>query len=308
MPRAARKKDPKAVYHVTSRSITEFDMFPDNSDKEYFLDILLKLKEKYHCKIYAYCIMDNHYHVIADTRGYDISKFMKSLNQIYVKYINKKYNRRGHLLADRFCSKIIDTNEYLLNVSAYVHNNSKDLPGYRGKEYQYPYSSMGIYLVLREDKRGLVDTDLILSAMNEKNKTRAIKAYAKMVADQKDEERNKLLKEYLESFIKEQFSYTSHREILLRDKKPEEIVEGIAKKLGIENIEEIMHKWKRKSLEFRRIVAYTLAVFCGMGLKEISKFMCNISVSCCANLVNKGFEIIKGNQELKNYILSMAKA
>lgn len=122
MPRAPRMKDPAAVYHAMSRSITEFDLFPDNSDKESFLDLLQKYKEKYHCKVYGYCLMSNHYHLHIDTCGFDISKFMKGLNQSYVKYINRKYQRRGHLLADRFNSKIVDTAEYNLTVSAYIHN------------------------------------------------------------------------------------------------------------------------------------------------------------------------------------------
>ena len=56
MPRAARKKETEAIYHVMSHSITEFDLYPDNSDKEYFLDLMQKYKEKHHCKIYGYCL------------------------------------------------------------------------------------------------------------------------------------------------------------------------------------------------------------------------------------------------------------
>jgi putative transposase len=120
MPRAARKKHPTAIYHTMSRSITEFDLFPDNSDKECFLNILQECKEKYHCKIYGYCLMNNHYHLYIDPCGFDISKFMKRLNQRYVNKIKSKYNRRGHLLAERFKSKIVDTDQYALTVSAYT--------------------------------------------------------------------------------------------------------------------------------------------------------------------------------------------
>ena len=117
MPRTARKKDPTAIYHIMAHSISEFDLYPDNSDKEYFLDTLQKYKEKHDCKIYSYCLMSNHYHILIDTNGYDISKFMKSLNQAYVRYINKKYDRKGHLLTERFHSKIIESDDYLLTVN-----------------------------------------------------------------------------------------------------------------------------------------------------------------------------------------------
>ena len=91
MSRAARIKNPDGIYHVMARSIPEFDLFPSDEDKSHFLDLLQLCKEKYHCSIYAYCLMTNHYHLTIATNGYDISEFMKSLNLRYVKYINKVY-------------------------------------------------------------------------------------------------------------------------------------------------------------------------------------------------------------------------
>ena len=277
MPRAARKKDPMAIYHTMSRSINEFNMFPDNSDREYFLDILQELKEKYCCKIYGYCLMTRHYHLIVDTNGYDISKFMKSLNQKYVIYINKKYNRRGHLLSERFNSKIINTAEYMLIASSYIHNNPKDLKEYTGREYEYPYSSMGIYLGKQKDTRNIVTTDYILRHVDEYDKNKAVKAYAEMVLEQLDKKGNTKLNEYLEEFWGDQFEYKSHRKVKIRDKQPEDVIKIIAKKLAIDNLDQIMHRWRRSTMKFRRITAYALNVFCGLGTKEVCKYMYNIS-------------------------------
>lgn len=305
MPRAARIKDPTAVYHTMSRSITEFDLFPDNADKERFLDILQELKEKYQCKIYGYCLMTNHYHLHIDTCGFDISMFMKSLNQSYVKHINGKYNRRGHLLAERFNSKIVDTDEYALTVSAYIHNNSKDLPNYAGKEFEYPYSSMGIYLGKIKDKRNLVDTDFVLGCVNEVNKSKAIKAYAEMVVEKRELGINVKLRKYLEEFQKEQYEYKSYRKVVLRNKNPEEVIKAIAEKFGIDNTCELMHRWKRRTMKFRGAVAYALTMLCGMGYKEVSKYMCNITPSCCASLSFRGFKAFKDSENMKNFLLGL---
>ena len=303
MPRTARIKDPTAIYHVMAHSISEFDLFPDKSDKDCFLDILKKYKVKNNCRIYAYCLMSNHYHIIIDTNGFDISKFMKGLNQSYVMFINRKYKRKGHLLTERFHSKIIDSDEYLLTVSAYVHCNPKDLPDYNGKEFDYPYSSMGIYLGKVKDKRNLVDTDFILGCVNEANKSRAIKAYADMVLERRDIGINKKLKAYLDDFKNEQYEYKSYRKVVLRDKKPEEIIKLIADKLGIQDTEVLMHRWKRKSMQFRRITAYALNNLCGMGINEVTKRMQNISASCCSMLSNKGYEDLQRNSVLKECLL-----
>jgi putative transposase len=303
MPRAARIKHPAAIYHVMSRSISEFDMFTDNSDKEYFLDLLQKCKEKFDGKIYGYCLMTNHYHLIIDTCGYDISKFMKSLNQTYVRYINKKYNRRGHLLTERFNSKIIDTDEYLLTVSAYIHNNVKDLPEFNGQEYDYSYSSMGIYLNKKKDKRNLVDTDFILRNVNESDKVKAIQAYKEMVIERRDAGINTKLGKYLEEFTKEQYAYKSNRYVLLREKNPEEVIKAIANAYGINDISKMMHRWKRNTMEFRQVVAYILTVYCGLKIIEVCRYMCNITASCCAKLVDKGFEHVNKKCELKSILV-----
>ena len=299
MTRAARIKEPTAIYHIMSHSITEFDLFPNNADKEYFLDLMQKYNAKHNCKTYGYCLMTNHYHLIIDTCGYDISKYMKSLNQSHVRYINKTYKRKGHLLAERFKSKIIDSDEYMMTVSAYIHNNPKDLPGYNGKEFEYPYSSMGIYLGKVKDKRNLVDTDYILGYISENDRKKAVKAYAEMVIERRDIGINKKLREYLDEFNKEQYEYISHRRIILRDKKPEEVIKLISEKLGIEDISILMHRWKRNAMEFRQVTAYVLNNFCGLSINEITKLMYNISNSCCAKLSNKGYEAFRNNSSLK---------
>jgi putative transposase len=305
MPRAARIKAPTAIYHIMSRSITEFDLFPENSDKEYFLDLLKKYSEKFNCKVYCYCLMTNHYHLILDTCGYDISKFMKRLNQTYVKFINKVYSRRGHLLAERFNSKIIDTTEYLLTVSAYLHNNAKDLPDYCGKEFEYTYSSMGFYLGKVKDKKELVDTDFILGCVNESDKTKARKVYEEMVIERRDAGINRKLKQYLEEFMKEQFVYKSYREVVLRDKNPEEIIKKVAELYGIKDILELSHRWKRSSMQFRQVVVYSLNVFCGMNISEVCKKMNNITASCCARLGEKGYELVCVNAKIKSILFEM---
>jgi putative transposase len=304
MPRAARIKNPEAIYHVMARSITEFDMFPEDEDKDHFLDLLKTCKDKFHCRVYAYCLMTNHFHILLDTNGYDISKFMKSLNQRYVRYINKKYNRRGHLLAERFYSKIITNSEYALTVSAYIHNNSKDIPGYSNRVFEYPYSSMMIYLGKQKDRRDLIDTDFILGIVNERNKSKAIKAFAEMVVEKREAGINTKLKKYLEEFDKEQHEYRSYRTVLLRDKNPEEIIKIIAEKYGIKDPKEIMHRWKRSSMRLREAVAYALTTFCGLGTKEACGYMKNITGTCLARLRDKGFRQFANDTEMIKLIMA----
>jgi len=114
MPRKAREKSPESVYHIMCRSESQFWLFRDDEDKDYYLDLLKRYTDKYKSILYAYCLMDNHLHLHLDPKGFDVSKFMHSLNTAYVRYYNKKYQRHGHVFQERFQSKILLTDEYNL--------------------------------------------------------------------------------------------------------------------------------------------------------------------------------------------------
>ena len=110
-----------------------------------------------------------------------------------------------------------------------------------------------------------------------------------MVSEKRETGINIKLKKYLEEFKKEQFVYKSYRTVLLRDRKPEEIINKIAEIFGIKDTNEIMHRWKRNSMKFRETVAYALITFCGMGTKETCGYMKNISGTCLSRLSDRGF-------------------
>ncbi|MBP1744207.1 MAG: transposase, partial [Firmicutes bacterium] len=69
MPRTARDKRPDAIYHIMSRSISELDLFRDEEDKARYMSIVRRYKKKYNIRIYAYCLMGNHSHLMIDANG-----------------------------------------------------------------------------------------------------------------------------------------------------------------------------------------------------------------------------------------------
>ena len=96
MPRKAREKHNEAIYHIMCRSESEFLLFRESIDKDYYLGLLKKNSDKYKCSIYAFCLMDNHLHLHLDPKGFDISKFMHIMNTSYVLYYNRKYKRNKY--------------------------------------------------------------------------------------------------------------------------------------------------------------------------------------------------------------------
>ncbi len=88
-----------------------------------FYELLENSVEQFHCKIHLFCLMTNHAHLVIEIHDIPISKIMHSLEVKYVKYINLKYERVGHLYQGSFNSKIILDEHYLLNLCYYIHNN-----------------------------------------------------------------------------------------------------------------------------------------------------------------------------------------
>ena len=293
MPRKSREKYPEAIFHIMCRSISEFLIFRNNADKDYYLGLLKRYTDKYKCSIYAYCLMDNHLHLHLDPKGFDVSRFMHCTNTAYVRYYNKKYNRHGHVFQDRFESRILDTDEYNLAVSAYIHNNAQDIEGFSGKEEDYQYSSYGIYLGVRKDTYKLIDKSFIMSLFNvNASKKFAIK-YLEFVSCQRDVGSLKDLKKKLSSLVENE--YISGRKVILRNLSPSKVVSFISGKLLIAEKSGILTKATRNLIEYRSFCAYALRVLSGLSHKEICSSMHNITGSGCARLCNRGYMLLNNS-------------
>lgn len=163
--RKNRQKSPEYKYHIRVRGLDEVRLFIDNEDKDKYKSLLAKYIRKHKCKIYSYCLMDTHGHIFIDPKGYDISKFMHKVNLCYAQYYNKKYNRGGPVFRGRFESDPVCSNLYSLALSIYIHNNPKDIAGFRGREEYFYYSSYGVYAGIQNNSDDFINTEYILSLM-----------------------------------------------------------------------------------------------------------------------------------------------
>ena len=305
MPRKARLKSPESVYHIICRSVSEFLLFRDNEDKDYYLSLLKRYTDKYKCSIYAYCLMDNHVHIHFDAKGFDVSKFMHSTNTAYVRYYNKKYNRHGHLFQDRFESRVLGTDEYNLSVSAYIHNNPSDIEGYRNNEHLYKYSSYGIYLGKR-DLLNLIDKSFIKSIFNNNDDQVFVKKYCEFVSHQRDMGSINSIMKQLPPTIEHE--YRSERKIILRDRNVSQVLSYISDKLIKGSTTGVFLKAKRKTMDFRAFCAYTMRTLCGLSYREICQSMYNMTASGCARLCDLGFRLTSSNEkytELFNELMNL---
>jgi REP element-mobilizing transposase RayT len=303
MSRKARQKSSDSVYHIMCRSVSEFLLFRDDDDKDYYLGLLKRYTDKYHCKLYAYCMMDNHLHMHLDPCGFDVSKFMHSTNVAYVRYYNKKYNRHGHVFQERFESRLLASDAYNLAVSAYIHNNTKDVEGYSGREHLYPYSSYGIYLGIRKDTHGLIDMSFIKDLFNISDQQIFIQKYREFVSQQRDLGFSEI-KEKLSSAVENE--YRQGRIVVIREQLPSKVISYLSDKLMVPGQRSILLKSKKRVMDFRALCAYSMRVLCGLCYREICENLYNMTLSGCSRLCSKGYELVSQNPEYEKVFKALA--
>jgi len=146
MPRSLRINCPDIPYHIIVRGNNREPIFLDRSCYERFLNLLSGYKPVYEYKIYAYCLMPNHLHLLLESSSKaTISKIMQVLNTSYTVYFNNRYGRVGHVIQGRFKSILVEREAYLLVLSRYIHLNPIRAKIVERPE-DYCWSSYRIYL------------------------------------------------------------------------------------------------------------------------------------------------------------------
>ena len=136
MARPLRIQYPDAYYHVTCRGNERREIFRNNDDHNVFLELLARSLDIYTVELGAYALMPNHFHFLVRTPKGNLSEFMRHFNISYTGAFNRKYRRSGHLYQGRYKAFLIEADNYLLEVSRYIHLNplrmrSKDPVGKR---------------------------------------------------------------------------------------------------------------------------------------------------------------------------------
>ncbi len=124
MPRIARGLVDGFVYHILNRGNGKQQVFHRNQDYEAFTNLMREVKDRYPVKVFAYCLMPNHFHMILmPVHAEKLSKWMQWLMTSHVRYHHRHYKTSGHIWQGRFKSFIIQKDNYLLTALRYVEGN-----------------------------------------------------------------------------------------------------------------------------------------------------------------------------------------
>ena len=236
--------------------------------------------------------MDNHLHLLLDSNGADISLIMHGINFTYARYFNKKYKREGHLFKDRFKSKIITSDRYLITASAYIHNNPTDIHGFGDCPEKYKYSSLAVYLGLISDPFELVDSSFVLALFGS-NFKQARQRYYKFVFKCDINEKEDI------EFENEGTLYASQRIILARNLESEQVIDYVSKEMDTPKAM-FYTKHSKKHTEARALLVVLLKNACNLNSARICSILGNITQSNVSRLVGVGLKLLEAN---KNYNL-----
>ncbi|HLF50201.1 MAG TPA: transposase [Methylomirabilota bacterium] len=120
MARPLRLPFPGGIYHVTARGNEKRPIFSDDADCHGFLRLLATVVDRYHILCHAYCLMNNHYHLLLETPDANLSSAMRQLNGVYSQRFNHRHSRSGHLFGGRFHAVVVERDAHLREVSRYI--------------------------------------------------------------------------------------------------------------------------------------------------------------------------------------------
>jgi putative transposase len=124
MPRIARVVAPGYPHHITQRGTNRFTIFFDDEDRGFFFQCLNEWLKKTDVKAWAYCLMDNHFHLLlAPSDALTLGRCLHGTTFRYAQYFNLKYARTGRLWQNRYFSCPVDKGRYLWAVVRYIERN-----------------------------------------------------------------------------------------------------------------------------------------------------------------------------------------
>lgn len=146
MPRHSRKKSSIRTYHIVIKGADRQLLFEETKDYKKYLEILEQFKEECNFQIFAYCLMDNHVHLlIHHSPEYSLETIFRKINTTYAIWFNMKYKRTGFVQNGRYYSEPVEDVRYLLTVLKYIHFNPMKAGLEPSPGMGYPWSSFYDY-------------------------------------------------------------------------------------------------------------------------------------------------------------------
>jgi putative transposase len=147
MPRPLRIEYEHAFYHVMNRGRAQQFIFHDTRHYQTFLTTLGEAQQRFNCVVHAYCLMGNHYHLLIETPEANLGRIMRHINGVYTQRYNRLNHTDGPLFRGRYKAILVEQDEYLLQLSRYIHRNPIEMKTPLVEQLEdYPWSSYPAFI------------------------------------------------------------------------------------------------------------------------------------------------------------------
>lgn len=309
MTRPLRVEYDGAWYHVMNRGLAHNSIFLNDNHRQIFLDLLQEIHERYSSMIHAYCLMDNHYHLLMQTPLGNLSRIMRHLDGVYTQRYNRNVKRDGPLFRGRFKAILVEADAYLLEISRYIHLNPVKAK-FVTKAEDFKWSSYSFYLY--DTRPFWLNTEYVLGYF--KNASLKYKEFVeKCDINEIDEIQNELndpilgannfIKLVAEKYLKEEHKIKEipqHKFLIQSNIKRIEI--GVIVSLVEAFYCKISENYYKNNFAHRKVVVMYLAEILGSySLTQISQFM-NVTVSRVSKARKKLQQQMQENSTLKKEV------
>jgi putative transposase len=168
MPRVGRIYQRALCYHVMNRGVNRGPLFSDDTDRQYFSDLVTEYKAICGARVYHWVWMGNHYHMLVEIVFENLRGFAGGVQQAYVQYHHARHNGCGVFWQGRFRSKPVEIGSYLASCGRYIERNPVRA-GLTGMAWEYRWSSAAAYVKTVKD--GVTDENPYLGTLGDQERS-----------------------------------------------------------------------------------------------------------------------------------------
>ena len=307
MARPLRIQYPGAFYHITARGNERRAIFSSDRDRKKLLSLFSEAALRYRLSIHTYCLMENHYHLLLETAGANLSQAMHFINGGYTSYYNRTHHRSGHLFQGRYRAILVDKDSYAMILSRYIHLNPVRA-GLSSRPQDYRWSSYSAYLHPKE-RPSWLETSFILGYFGSKEEE-ARRGYRPFVEEGMGEKASDPLAGTISGILLggEEFIEWARENVIQGIKKDRDLpaLRQLRSGPSLERVKEIVQTSLGKNHRWTRDVSLLLCRrYAGGSLREIGALHGRMEESAVSQAIGRLVRRMEQDKQLKREVTRM---
>ena len=311
---------PGAWYHVMNRGAGRKGIFLSDRDRHSFILLLKEISETFHMEIHAYSLMGNHYHLLIRTPEGGLGRALRHLNGVYTMRFNRRHKTDGPLFRGRYKARLVDSEEYLLQLVRYIHLNPVKA-GMCENPAKHRWTSHGFYLRGKVDGHFLITEEVLSRFERGGDKSRrsfheyVCAGVPKQFSEELEKQRFIIGGKPFQEWVYENFGGKSlkAREVPEREKRPrwiqsvKGIMDCVAFAHGVE-VAALRKRTDRKKNDARSMAIYLARKLTGIPQRDLARWMNATNEYAVAKVIQRFGKRYQEDKKLRRLTAAIEKA